>query len=574
MSSYPIHDAIKANDLFQFEEAVKTDDVGQPNEQGITPLELAATQKNEAITKRILKKLFGREIPVHFDKEFYIPIQRQYQKLLSSIKAKTIYPTFLTPRIHKIAFEGDLSTLKETKPELLKQPIGSNNLTPLHYAIAGRKKDSIEFLIKHTDLSKRTKDNSSYLHYAAQTGDREILDLFLNLDIDPTIEDQENFTAAHYWTAISEDLSGLKALEEKGVPLHSENISTLSPALVAMLNAIKSGEEKLTGPLTRNDFYLLAIHLMRFSLYKEATNQSQQACHTTYEMMDALKNFHYANLCRDALGFFKRRIVARMISPEQKLIKTLNSPWLGLVTNLAELVLHTKVTHPAEARPLSAVTTAASAYAILQNTKQSFTRLKNASRLQNIVAIPVHIANSVFALFDIYMRANPYPHFEKTFCHNITREEREDAKERFWAELSFGTIPGDYVLDDSMKYHQNKDHDFFHAFAPGDHLCSEKTQEYEKMDLKERIQKMSDFVSETPHSLKADKMTLNPSLACKDELSLEDCTQFKKNFKEMSLLLHPDKNRNNPDWDPELMNTASAAYEKVKEACKRANMST
>jgi len=145
--------------------------------------------------------------------------RERYRELAATFPALTagwlpaLGALYQLPVPHFAATQGSLEQIE--KLDKLVEGRDMKGLTPLHYALAFGRKDAIRILIEKTDLNYITPAGNSYLHHAALTGDPEILALFLERGIDPTLRNRTSLSAAHLWAMTSNDLDGLHKLMPK-----------------------------------------------------------------------------------------------------------------------------------------------------------------------------------------------------------------------------------------------------------------------------------------------------------------------------------------------------------------------
>ncbi len=172
-------------------------------------------------------------------KERYSNLTRLFPGMAASYFPKSSVANVPAP--HYAALKGSLKELEALGDFVKLKTV--KGLTPLHYALAFGQKEAIRYLLEKCDLSYVTPDGNSYLHYAALTGDPEIIELFLERGIDPALRNKDQLSAAHLWTFKSNDLTCLqKILPPEG----SLETSDFTPLQLMALHALHADNNILS----------------------------------------------------------------------------------------------------------------------------------------------------------------------------------------------------------------------------------------------------------------------------------------------------------------------------------------
>jgi len=137
----------------------------------------------------------------------------------------------LAEEIHDAAQQGDLAKIKrllEKSPELLKSR-SENEKTPLHFAAQGGHKDIVELLIaKGADVNAKNVAKETPLHYAAALAHKEVVDLLISKEAVLNSETTDGSTPLHYSANLGSS-EIIQVLVEKGVDINGRNKYGLTP---------------------------------------------------------------------------------------------------------------------------------------------------------------------------------------------------------------------------------------------------------------------------------------------------------------------------------------------------------
>lgn len=330
-------------------------------------------------------------------------VQKDLQRALSIIEmfpsmAASYMPNHSTvqaPPAHYAAIKGSVHQLKELVDRLDDQTV--KGLTPLHYAIIFRQKEAARFLIEKCDLGRVTSDGNSYLHYAALTGDPEIVELFLNRSIDPSIRNKDSLSAAHLWAFRSDDLTYLKKLSPPEDPSAPEPYY-FTPLQLLALNAVLADQ----AALSESEIELFIAHISDLAVVSLS-----QLC----------QSYKIRNIATSFLEMMHSGLQMQKADPIHKLapskLQQMTNP--GMVKSL----------HLNQWMPLSiyhmppwamAVQSSISASAVAWNTVTKLPQLMQLSWKNGLAAAVVRLTNLALSGRDVLLALN-YPRYEGEECY-------------------------------------------------------------------------------------------------------------------------------------------------------------
>ncbi len=290
----------------------------------------------------------------------------------------------LVPTLHFAAFNGSLSKLSHIKSPALLESKDAKGLTPLHYAIAARQTETVQHLIDKLDLSYLAPDGNSYLHFAALSADPEILDLFLNKDLDPAHRNREHLTAAHLWTIVSNDPQGLEKLAYPG----TKDDEPL-PFTPFELMALKTADAE--NLLSDSEWELFTMNLADLAVVG------------FWSLLSAYKIDNYFS---SFVSYVHTGITLAKTGPISQLAA--DSPILAANTGTKSFLEARVIGWLTGSKPLcNFAQSSACTVAVAQHTLTSIPNMKNASWTNILTASGVRFLNTACAALDTYLLVDP-----------------------------------------------------------------------------------------------------------------------------------------------------------------------
>ncbi len=508
-----IQSAISNKNLYELTQAITASQSPTQIKEG---LDQAVAARDSASTNILLKALFNVETTTDFDSSQFKTLKKEYELLHGTIRQKMPTPTFLTPKLHQAAFTG---SLQKADSKLLDSKDGKG-LTPLHYAIAGKQKETVRFLLEHADLQYRTADNESYLHFAAMTGDREIFDLLFEKEIDPTIQSREHHTAAHYWAATSDDLDRLNLLAGKGCVLQT-SLAKLTPLAIVILKALVKNPPLLSSI----DFKLFVLNALQLNAAM-GMQQTSNGYYTPFNVAGYVGSFFQHSV----LELCKRVVIKSLIPVYQPNVRAMVSPTACFFSTIVDRTADLSGTY----RPLESISSAVTTAVVADHAMKAL-QSKTTPLWKKIIAAPIHLFNTGSALFHTATTAMPSLLSNPNFTTKIASDIQTDL-------ANFGNFLSKGAED---------------TYPPLD------PEDYKTMSLLDRLkdETLTAHLQNSTGSprIQYEQILLNPD---KDPST---CEEIKKLYRKHSLKAHPDKGGNTA-----ASQTLNAAYANLKQAylCK------
>lgn len=328
-------------------------------------------------------------------REFYSKIPDIIQPFVNSYLPN---PTVtIMPAPHFAAMKGSVEQLSKLE-HLANVRTVEKGLTPLHYALAFQQKEAIRYLIEKTDLSRLTNAGNTYLHYAALTGDPEILELFLNRGIDSTLRNNDSFTAAHLWAYTSTDFAGLEKLLPSNEPEMEE---PFSPLKLMAINAMKAD-----NLLTESEWNLLWTNLADLCVVGLSLLLSRAE----------IRNFATERLETLHIGLLlaKSRSIENLSTPKLKETTNFDTNWHHRFHYIPKWLPYPgflwDVRFPSTSSFVLSVQSGVSAIAVAWNAVQQIPKLTEVSWKSKILSSSVRLVNTACTTLDTYLNVG-YPHY-------------------------------------------------------------------------------------------------------------------------------------------------------------------
>lgn len=348
-------------------------DLNSPLLNGEHPLQYAVRCKAYTVVKKMLEEIESTEIRDHnglnpLDHATIIKDEQMCALLLGHRVAQTLKsdqmkanPTFVSnlknalsneinkrrntsfsdnehvQSIHSIAYKGDLKALKQFKDHLINLK-DKDGLTPLHYAAMSGEADVIEWLLeKGCNPNLLTRDGKSALTYAAMAGKPSIVELLLKKSQKGTLNhaDKNGYTPLHY-AAVADSLATSKLLVEHGAdPLLS---SPDGKAPITVMLEIAKDRENSKDPLALSTLEKItfagivipwAVHLTglsSLSFLGTLTNFFLAAAAFLKHPIDSILLYTFSSLIIRTSGALPFRIYTTLLSASVA-IEGLNKSW-------------------------------------------------------------------------------------------------------------------------------------------------------------------------------------------------------------------------------------------------------
>lgn len=321
-------------------------------------------------------------------------IIQELLRLVASYHPTTTLSTALP--IHYIAMRGDVEKLQQVENLSLLESKDEKGLTPLHYAILAKEKGAISHLLEKNNLAYQTPDENSYLHYAALSGDEEILALFLNKNLDPSLRNRDLLSVAHLWALASNNPTELEKLNpnSKEEPLQ---FTALDLFMIKQLGANQI--------LSKHEWQLFRTNLADLSVVGLSFYLTQMK--TSNLFTSGLAFLHHT------LGIFKAVSIQQLASCQQD----------------------TQVANPMQALQLKGMgwlsgfkgfffaQAGASTTVVVKRMLSHFHQTSNESQIKTLAARFIRLFNTGSAFFDTYLSLN-YPSYPHS-CSILTEDKRD-----------------------------------------------------------------------------------------------------------------------------------------------------
>lgn len=330
-------------------------------------------------------------------KQAYAAVLETAPRILSSYLPNH-HPTE-APAPHYAAIKGSVEQL-EALGDFVDLVTANKGLTPLHYALVFQQEEAIRFLIEKCDLTRLTPDENSYLHYAALTGDPDIVRLFLDRGVDPGLRNKDSLTAAHLWAFSSNDLTGLQTLAP---PPEQPETYYFTPLQLMALNAAHAD----SAELSEAEWTLFTTHLADLGVVGLS-----QLC----------ESYRISNIGTSCLEFLHTIMQAAKADPIHKLapskLKDATDP--DMVRNLH---IQQWMPLPAQMRyffrmpPYAmGLQSGLSASAVAWNTLSKLPNLMQLSWKTALTTVVVRFGNMLLSARDTWLAVD-YPRYEGEHCY-------------------------------------------------------------------------------------------------------------------------------------------------------------
>jgi len=211
-------------------------DVNVTGPPGFTPLNLAAMWGHEAVVELLVAK--GADVNAKNDSNS-TPLEWAAAYGHESIaKLLREHDGTLGTEIHNAAYQGDLNKIKsllEKDPNLANTKNATFGRTPLHWAAQEGQKEVVELLItKGADPNGKDKWGYTPLHRAAAAGHKEVAELLVTNGADVNAaDDQQGLTPLHI-AVIKGDGSIVELFVARGADVNAANNEGKTPLYLAI----------------------------------------------------------------------------------------------------------------------------------------------------------------------------------------------------------------------------------------------------------------------------------------------------------------------------------------------------
>ena len=227
------HDAVGEGNI----EAVKQHlaagvDVNSKDDIGDTALHIAAILGH----KEVIALLIANDADVNAKNNDITPLDNaedETANLLRKSGGKTNEELEADEKvisIHDAAIYGNIAAIKKHLADGANVNAREFNAwTPLHYATANSRKETVELLvINGADVNAKTTDDITPLHHSASNGDKEIVKLLIASGTDVSVKASNGITPLHKAALYSDkEISGL--LIDKGADVNSKDDDGATP---------------------------------------------------------------------------------------------------------------------------------------------------------------------------------------------------------------------------------------------------------------------------------------------------------------------------------------------------------
>ncbi|XP_054631830.1 ankyrin repeat domain-containing protein 62-like [Dunckerocampus dactyliophorus] len=155
------------------------------------------------------------------------------KKLFGGLKTKRSHEAKEIEKLHKAAWEGDMSKLKEFAKLIDINEVDKQNRTALHLACASGMVEVVKFLVENrAKLNVVDNLNRSPLIKAVEGQNEDIVEFLLENNADPNLMDVKGNTALHLASSIP-SISIVLMLVKHNADINAQNQEGLSPLTVA-----------------------------------------------------------------------------------------------------------------------------------------------------------------------------------------------------------------------------------------------------------------------------------------------------------------------------------------------------
>lgn len=273
--------------------------------------DLAIQTKQPEISAIIIRQLFGiKEKPASsLDRLRIVNDLVSIQKAISEWTAKLAQNNKMTA-VALAAAHGDLAMLETFDPNVFKQA-DLKGLTPLHYAIFHRKKNAVEFLAQRSDPSFVTPDGNTYLHFAAMTGQHELVRCIQQLKIDANKANKKGCTPAHFLATACDMPVELVPLNKMGASLTIQNNEGITPLALLYAKAF----QKTPALVTYHEIFLSFSNLLNLGAHFYI--RSEMAGKLSFEQLRNPVFLSIAGITALISSFFKQKTVSALPATQQ-----------------------------------------------------------------------------------------------------------------------------------------------------------------------------------------------------------------------------------------------------------------
>jgi ankyrin repeat protein len=185
---------------------------------GFNAFDLAIQTHQPEMAALMAERIFGvdaKQIVKELDPAIIVNGLINIEKTINDWKSKATQLNRMQPAAQAAA-QNKMSELFAANPDRLRL-VDLNGLTPLHYALLNGHIEAARFLVKYSDPSFATKDGSNYLHFAAMTGNKELVECIVQqMGISPNVPNAKGCTPAHFFAAVSNQPTDIVPLIKQG----------------------------------------------------------------------------------------------------------------------------------------------------------------------------------------------------------------------------------------------------------------------------------------------------------------------------------------------------------------------
>jgi len=262
----PLHYAVRQHNKELLEKALQAGfSVSRKDQDGQTAFDLAIQTHQPEMAAIIVKNLFGVDVKQitnrldpHTIVNGLVSLEKNTHEWVYKIGQTS---TGKMTAVTLAAAKGDMAMLELFNETAFKQA-DSNGLTPLHYALFTGKKDAVEFLVSRSDPAFVTPDGNTYLHFAAMSGHTELLPCLKSMNFDINVSNKNGCTPAHF-LAISCDVpADIIPFVKQGASLTVSNKNGVIPLALLYAKAI----QKTPALMTSSDLKLVLAQSISIGL--------------------------------------------------------------------------------------------------------------------------------------------------------------------------------------------------------------------------------------------------------------------------------------------------------------------
>ncbi|MBR0423416.1 MAG: ankyrin repeat domain-containing protein, partial [Clostridia bacterium] len=145
-----------------------------------------------------------------------VPLKKQLTKALESTNLKTV------------------QQIIENNPNFVNAKLPPYGQTPLHYAVDNRRWEIIDLLLQHNaNPNIQNNDNKTPLHIATEYADQKMVELLLQHGADPNIQNNNNDTPLHFAARQTRYLKIMNLLLQHHANPNIQNKEGRTPLLIA-----------------------------------------------------------------------------------------------------------------------------------------------------------------------------------------------------------------------------------------------------------------------------------------------------------------------------------------------------